>query len=97
MTPARRHPFGGNGFDQPRVAARRQPQSAVFLGDVRAEQAHLAHLLDEGFRIFVGLLQADRHRAHLGAQEALDRVDHRLVLALLDGLVHRASYMRKTP
>src|SRR6185312_1588100 len=48
--------------DAQRVGQQRLAQAAVFLRNHQAEQAHLAHLVDDRLRIGVGALQLGRIR-----------------------------------
>ena len=73
--PRHRHPDRGHALDDLRVGGGGQPEPAVLLSDGGAEEAELAHLLDDLGRPGVGRLE----RVHMGPdfalEEAIDRVE----------------------
>ena len=55
--PGDAHPAAGQLLDAQRVGQQRLTEAAVLLGHHQAEQAHLAHLVDDGLRVGVGVLE----------------------------------------
>ncbi len=57
--------------------------------DRRAEQAELAHLLDQRARVGVGVLECQDLRAHVALEPAPDRIQH-LALVVVGEPAHAA-------
>ena len=68
ITPRHAHPAAGQ-LDAQRVGEQRLAEAAVLLRDHQAEQPHLAHLVDDGLRIGVGVLEFLRVRNDLLVDE----------------------------
>ena len=63
------HPAAGEFLDAQRVGQQGFAETAVLLGDHQAEQSHLAHLVDDGLRVGVGVLELLRVRDDLLVDE----------------------------
>src|SRR5262245_62824632 len=88
--PADGHPYIGHSFDDLRVGAGRQAESAIFWGNDAAEQPHLLHFLDDVGRINVVVLQGSDMRLYLRLQELIYHLeDQPFVLGGLRSLNNR--------
>ena len=67
--PGDAHPAARELLDAQRVGQQRLAEAAVLLGDHQPEQAHLAHLIDDGLRVGVGVLEFLRGRDDLLVDE----------------------------
>jgi hypothetical protein len=83
--PGQGHPSRGELLDDPGVGRHVQAQTAVGLGDERAEQPEVGELLDQLVRVGVGVFEVGGDRQHVALDERPDGSDELIGGTGIDG------------